>query len=234
MDEPTGVSGAARLTRVLAPGLVLVALGVLGFVGLLDAVLERDDLAALDDPLLGWLVDHRSEGLTTALTVVTDTFGPVILPGLVVVGCIVWWRLSRSWWDPALLAGAMVLSTLLSMGIKLVVERPRPAADLMSIPGFETSFSFPSGHTIGASTLVLVAGYLVWHRRRQGRVAAGGLLVWAVASVVVVLLVGGSRLYLGYHFLTDVLAGVCVAVVVLGVVVCVNCWHERPVVDDSH
>ncbi|ROS77032.1 phosphatase PAP2 family protein [Cellulomonas sp. PhB143] len=218
-----GAPAAQRgVLRAVWPGLVLVLAGVLGFALLLDALRDRDDLWTADGPLLEWLVAHRSDGLTTALTAVTTVFGPVVLPVLVAAGALVWARVARDWWDPALTVGAMLLSTLLSMLLKGLVARPRPEAELMSVAGLETSFSFPSGHTIGASTLVLVTGYLVWRRTGGGR----ALAVWALVSVVVVVLVGGSRLYLGYHFLTDVLAGVCVGVAVLGLVVAVDRWHR--------
>ena len=93
----------------------------------------------------------------------------------------------------------------------------------MSVPGVETSASFPSGHTIGAATLVLVLAYLVARSRRTWRAT----VVWAVVSVVVIVVVAATRLYLGYHFVTDVLAGACLAIAVLGVVVCVDRWPAR-------
>jgi len=221
MDGAGGRRGREVLGLVL-PGVLLVVAGVLGFAGLLDAVREQDDVWSLDDPLLAWFVAHRTAATTAVLTVVTDAFGPYVLPVLVAAGCVLWARRTGSWWDPGLLAGAMVVSTLVSTVLKMLVARPRPPDASMVVAGLERSFSFPSGHTIGAATLVLVGGYLVWHRHRSGRLLA----VWVLVSVVVVGLVATSRLYLGYHFLTDVLAGVCVAVAVLGLVVVVNRLHD--------
>ncbi len=98
----------------------------------------------------------------------------------------------------------------------------------MSVPGVESSFSFPSGHTIGAATLVLVSGYLVWTRHHSRTVA----LVWTTTTAVVIALVAFSRLYLGYHFVTDVLAAVCLALAVLGAVVMVYHWIDRKPLGD--
>ena len=151
------------------PGLALVLVGAVGFVVLLDAVRDQDDLWVLDDPLLAWMVAQRSPVATTVLTVVTTVSGPYVLPVLVALGCALWaWR-SGTWWEPGMLAGAMVLSTLVSTVLKAVVARPRPPDASMVVAGVERSFSFPSGHTIGAATLVLVGGYLVWHRHHDGR-----------------------------------------------------------------
>jgi len=224
MGEEHEGRSAGGVVAAVWPGVVLVLVGVLGFVVLLDAVRDRDDLWLLDDPLLSWMVAHRTPVATGVLTVVTTLFGPFVLPVLVAVGCVVWARRAGTWWEPGLLAGAMVLATVVSTVLKAVVARPRPPDESMVVAGIERSFSFPSGHTIGAATLVLVGGYLVWHRHHDRRVLAG----WAAASVLVVGAVALSRLYLGYHFLTDVLAGLSLAVAVLGVVVVVVRLHDRP------
>lgn len=220
---------ASQVLVLVWPGIALVVLGALGFVALLDAVRDRDDLWQLDEPLLEWLVAHRTPAVTSVLTVVTNLFGPFVLPLLVAVGCVVWARRSGTWWEPGLLAGAMVLATLTSTVLKALIARPRPPGESMVVAGVERSFSFPSGHTIGAATLVLVGGYLVWHRHHRGRLLVG----WALASVVVVGAVAGSRLYLGYHFLTDVLAGISLAVAVLGVVVVVSRLHDASAASGS-
>ncbi|MBD5787199.1 phosphatase PAP2 family protein [Cellulosimicrobium terreum] len=218
--------GRARAVAALVwPGVLLVVLGATGFALLLDAVRDEDALWNLDEPVLEWMVAHRTPAATTVLTWITTAFGPFVLPLIVAAGCVVWWRASGSWWEPAVLAGAMLLATATSTVLKAVIARPRPPDETMVVAGVERSFSFPSGHTIGAATLVLVGGYLVWHQRHSGRLLA----VWVLVSVLVVALVAGSRLYLGYHFLTDVVAGVAVAVAVLGVVVVVTRLHDDAV-----
>lgn len=203
------------------PGLVLIAGGLLVFGKMLDDVREGDDLAAIDQAVLDWLVAHRSPWLTNLLAAITFVTGPVVMPILVVVACGGWWWVRREWWRPLLLAGAMLGSTVLGMVVKDLVGRPRPPEETMHVPGAETSASFPSGHTLGTATLLLVAGYLVCSRRRSVALLVG----WGVATVVGTGLVAVSRLYLGYHFLTDVIAAIGLAVVVLGVVSIVDRWH---------
>lgn len=202
----------------VALGLALVALGTAGFVGVLDAVQENDDLATLDRPVLEGLAASRSEVLTVVLTVITTITGPSILPVIVVLGAVAWGVLGKQWWQALLLAGAMVVSTLVSVTIKAVVARPRPPVDTMTVAGVETTYSFPSGHTIGIATLLLVVGYLAWIRRPAIR----SLVLWLIVIVAGVAVVALSRLYLGYHFVTDVVASVALAVGVLGGVVVVD------------
>ncbi len=214
-----------RAARALWPGVALMVIGGIGFALMVDAVLEQDDLWTLDDPLLNGLADLRTPWLTTALTVITNAFGPVVLPIVVTVGAAVWiWRTGR-WVNPVVVVGSTFLSTALAVLVKVIVDRPRPPEELQVIPGLETSFSFPSGHTAGAAAFILVTGYLVWRKAREG----AEFVMWAFTSLAVVALVGLSRMYLGYHFLTDVVAGLCLAIVVLGAVVCLMRLREaRP------
>jgi len=211
------------------PGLVLMAAGLLVFGKMLDDVREGDDLAAADQAVLDWLVAHRSPWLTNLLAAITFVTGPTVLPILVFLACAGWWWWRREWWRPVLLAGAMIGSTALGGVVKDLVDRPRPPEETMHIPGAEHSASFPSGHTLGTATLLLVAGYLVCSRRRS----VARLVGWGVVTVVGTGLVAVSRLYLGYHFLTDVIAAIGLAVAVLGAVSIVDRIHTGPPVDRS-
>lgn len=196
-------------------GLLLVVLGVAGFLGVLDAVQESDDLAVLDLPVLALAVALRSDVATVVFTAVSAVSGPNVLPVVVLAACVAWGLAARAWWGPVLLAVSMAASGLVVMSLKAVVARPRPPADAMTVPGVEESFSFPSGHTVGTATLLLVGGYLLWVRRPSVR----GLLGWIATVVVGVGMVALSRLYLGYHFVTDVVASMALALAVLGAVV---------------
>jgi membrane-associated phospholipid phosphatase len=206
------------IVRAALPGAVLIALGLAAFAGLLDAVRENDDLSVFDRPVLAALVANRGPVATAVFSAITLVSGPIVLPLIVAVACGVWGLVRRDWWRPGLLVGAMVASTSISLAIKGIVARPRPPLSTMIVPGAEQTASFPSGHTIGAATLLLVAWYLVVSRhpthRRQ--------LWWPIATAVGAGAVGLSRLYLGYHFLTDVLAAFALAVAILGAVTIID------------
>lgn len=199
-------------------GLVLVVVGLTAFFGVVDSVQEADDLAELDEPVLNGLASARSGPVTATLTAVTTVSGPVVLPLIVLAAAVAWGTLGRQRWQAGLLAAAMLLSTAISLAVKHIVARPRPPLDTQSVAGVESTYSFPSGHTIGTATLLLVVGYLAWVRRPQLR----ALLAWLAVAVLGTALVALSRLYLGYHFVTDVAASVALAVAVLGGVVAVD------------
>lgn len=209
------------LLRAVVPGVLLAGFGLLVFGVMFDAVRERDDFALWDEPVLELLHDARTDVVTAVLAALTFVTGPTVLPFIVLVACVAWGLVRREWWRPALLAGAMIGSTVLSLVVKGLVARPRPPEETMYIPGSETTGSFPSGHTIGTATFLLVAGYLVASRHRTW----GIVVAWLVVGVVGTAAVALSRLYLGYHFLTDVVAAGGLAVVVLGVVTVVDRIH---------
>lgn len=206
---------ARRLWHAWWPALVVMGAGVAGYLVLLDWVSEQEWLWALDDPLVEWFATHRTDGLTSFMVFVSWVFGPVVLPILVGVGGAIWgWRTGQ-WFNVAVLAGSMAVAALLSTVLKYAADRPRPPEEYWQEPGGVHLASFPSGHTMCAATLVLVSGYLAWRTERSTRV----LLWWSAASLFVTAMVAISRLYLGYHFLTDVVAGFFAALTVLGLAV---------------
>jgi undecaprenyl-diphosphatase len=191
---------AAGLTLTLGVATVL-ALGV-GFGQMLDSVLERDGITVADRPVLHFLATHRQPWSITAADVITDIGSPL---GVAVTGLLVGVALAalRRSWLPLmviLLGGAGI--AVINTAVKRLVGRTRPP-QLIAAVG-EHGFSFPSGHTTGTTVVWLLSAWMFGHwviGRRAGRV-----LVWTGALLMIVA-VGVTRMYLGVHFLTDVLAG---------------------------
>ena len=97
-----------------------------------------------------------------------------------------------------LFAGITIIgSALLNLGAKQLFARERPTLWESIAP--ENTFSFPSGHAMGSITLAMVLVLLAWHTRWRWWVAA--------PMTVFVLMVGLSRVYLGVHYPSDILAG---------------------------
>jgi undecaprenyl-diphosphatase len=167
-----------------------------------DAVTDREGVAGLDRPVLDAIVTWRSNGLDAAVTEFTDLGGAVIM-SVIVVGAAAllcwWWRR----WTPALLLAIAGLGSLLMTVVgKQVVGRARPPESL-AVPPFEDSPSFPSGHTLNSWVLLLLIGYLV-AVRTTSRVVT---VVAPVLAFTFAVAMGLSRVYLGHHWLTDVLVG---------------------------
>jgi membrane-associated phospholipid phosphatase len=178
----------------------LVAAGW-AFGAVLQDVLAHDELALVDQPVALFFVGHREAWLTRLTQDVTN-LGSVrlLLPLIVAVG-VGWWLRRRTWRPLALLAAAYVGADLAFNAVKELVGRPRPPAAILLKP--VAGPSFPSGH---ATQAVAVYGMLAALLAAATPSWARKVAAWA-AAVVIVGVVPVSRLYLGAHWLTDVLGG---------------------------
>jgi undecaprenyl-diphosphatase len=167
----------------------------------LEDVLRRNGGELLDGPVQRYFVAEREPWLTTLMRVVTNLGNGAVLAALVVLAGLVWWARTRRWRPLWLLASAYLGSWALSDLVKDLTHRPRPPA--AQAIGHWTGFAFPSGHaTKAAAVYGMLAALLAAASSSWGRKVAywtGALLVAGV--------VGLSRLYLGAHWLTDVLGG---------------------------
>lgn len=100
------------------------------------------------------------------------------------------------------------------------IGRERPPITSMLLEVDHTP-SFPSGHVMGATDFLLITTFLVFSRHRRPIATIGA---FAVATILVIL-VGSCRVYLGYHWPTDVLASLSLSLVVLGAVIAVDTWR---------
>lgn len=201
---------AMRLHRRLAPNHVLIVILVVGLAlvaaltaaasAIYDAVVEADGVAALDHPALDAAKAARTPQLTTLVQAYTTLGGPIGMPVLATIVAI---GLGAAWrqWTPVLLIAATAAGSLtLTVVGKAVVGRTRPPlAD--AVPPYELSASFPSGHTLNSVALAGVVAYLLMRRQRRKRARITTLC----CACVFALAMGLSRIYLGHHWLTDVL-----------------------------
>ncbi|MET8794963.1 phosphatase PAP2 family protein [Nocardia sp. NPDC004568] len=163
-------------------------------------VVAGEATAQVDCPLHEWALTLRTDPLTTAATVITHLGGSVAMWTLALLACAVLLR-RGAYADLLLVAGVGAASAVVVPVSKQLIGRSRPpvAGQLVEVG----NPAFPSGHSVGSAAVVGVLAALFCLRTAH-RVA--GLIVAAVA-VVFVLLVGLSRIYLGVHWPTDVLAG---------------------------
>jgi undecaprenyl-diphosphatase len=202
-------------TLIAAIIAIVIGLGIFGIMW--HSVMTVGDFTRFDQPILDFTYQLRSPLLTGIMEFITNLLAPFTFAAIIGVICIIWARQKKETWRPLLLIGSLACSALLSVIIKQVVERSRPPYDFMVEP-FELSYSFPSGHTLGIAVFVFVLGYLLYSRRFEKRHAA----LWATSGLFLIALIAFSRLYLGYHWLTDVTASVGLGLVVLGVVMIID------------
>lgn len=200
-----------RVVRLLGPNGVLIATIAIGatialafawaFGEVYEGVAEGGDLERLDTPVLEWAIAHRTPALETWATIYTDIGGTTVMPILAALAAGILALAWRSWTPVVLLAGAAAGSLLMTVGGKDLFDRARPPlAD--AVPPYEHSPSFPSGHALNATVIAGVVAYLIVLRatRTVTRVLA------ITAAAVFAITIGLSRVYLGHHWLTDVIA----------------------------
>jgi membrane protein DedA with SNARE-associated domain/membrane-associated phospholipid phosphatase len=203
--EPASRTGLP-LTAVTA---VAVATSWL-FLGITQDVRAGEELALLDPRVHAWALAHRTSWLSHLLQVVTWLGSNAVVVPLLVAAAVMACRSRRSW-RPAMAVAVVYVATLaLHAGVAELVHRHRPpAADwLVGASGW----SYPSGHTIQATVGYGLLLVLLVPRRVRG---TQRLLV--VTYVLIVLGVAASRVYLGVHWLTDVLGSMSSGMALLAV-----------------
>ena len=139
---PEPVAGGLSLLTAVAGAVLLTVL--ISLDETYESVQEHDGLARVDQPLLDWMVGHRSPGLDGVVSFFTDIGGTTVLPilvTLVVAGLAWWWR---SWTPIVLMAVAAAGSIAMTEAGKDLAGRARPPQAL-AVPPYETSPSFPTG-----------------------------------------------------------------------------------------
>nr|WP_271209746.1 phosphatase PAP2 family protein [Rhodococcus wratislaviensis] len=188
-----------------ATGSALVGLQCAGLAAALIALAYQVRVGAwlisADPAVLGWFAEHRSNSVTGPAIAVTDAGGPAGTIVLAVVFGAVLARRTRSPIPALVLIGTVGGAVLASTMTKYVVGRTRPPIVTQVL--LETDLSFPSGHATGAMALFTTAAVMVGYTLPPIRRA---LLLIVAAAVTVV--VSATRLYLGEHWLTDVIGGV--------------------------
>ena len=205
----------------LLVGWIVVSALAAGFTAVLEDVLEGDGIAAVDRPALRWLATHRDLWLTRTLRVVTIAGNPAMLAALTVMVCVVatWWR--RSWLPAVIgLVGAGGIG-LIVITAKALVGRNRPPSPYAVIAA--NGYSFPSGHATGTAAVALLCAWMF--TRWVITAWAGKVAVWATA-IGVIGVVGFSRVYLGVHWISDVLAGWLLGAAWAGAVMLVGSWWD--------
>jgi membrane-associated phospholipid phosphatase len=195
----------SRFDPAVATGLALTA-AVLTFVaaatviGVLAAMARTNSgLAQYDPRIATWAAGHATTSSTPALRFISQFGGAlVVIPLAVIVAVIESLRLrSRAVW--AFLLLVVGGQFLLANSIKFFVDRARPTIDQLT--GFSGK-SFPSGHATAAAATYLAFALLLGIRRsRNTRAISAG------SAVAVAIVIAGTRVLLGVHWLTDVVAG---------------------------
>lgn len=200
----------------LVGGLLVLTVAAWVFGAVAEDVVEGD--TRLDTRLADWLHDHASPGWTTFFEGVTWLGNVPTLAAVALVAAIAL-AVKRRRAELQLLLLAAVGTQILTLGLKLGFERERPFfPDPLAT---ESSYSFPSGHASVSLAVYGTLGFILARHLDDRRSQIASL----VAAALLVGLIGFSRLYLGVHFLSDVVAGFSVGLA--WVALCAVLLHLR-------
>lgn len=186
----------------LVVGAIVAVAGTLGFAAIGEYVREGAT-QRFDDSVLRWIATHHSRWLTIFMTEVTPLgTGAVVLMIVGVAAAFLWHTEHRH--SARLLLAATAGSILLNNALKLYFQRDRP--NIFEWQTHAASSSFPSGHAMSATVVYGTVAYLL--ARLQKRRWARALTLFL--AVVMILLICFTRLYLGVHYPSDVIAGIIV------------------------
>ena len=172
----------------------------------------RVDLNPIDHGAREFVQRIASPGLTTAMRLITF-FGEGLVLAVAVTLLAILFLLAERKHAALLLAVAMAGAGLLDNLLKHLFHRPRPAPFFGTpLPG---SYSFPSGHALTSCCFFVVMAVLLAEREQRHHVR---IAIWLGAAMLAAA-IGLSRIYLGVHYATDVIAGYTFALIWLYVVV---------------
>ena len=196
----------ARTEIVALSALLIVALGVLSFIELADDMTEADGIAfdqlvlsamrPYADPTVPW----GPWWLTEAAADITSLGGISVLTLFALIA-VVFLVIQRKRLSALLLVFGLVGGVMLSEGLKALFGRERPPIQYQAVETLNASF--PSGHALLSTVFYLSLGVMLTRAFPQRGFKAYVLGV----AILIALLIGSTRVYLGAHWASDVLAG---------------------------
>ena len=201
--QPDGHANTIRMTRsavaVLMAAIVVLILGEWA-IGRAITAANATASTGVDRSVLRFMTDHEAAPLTSVMRAITYLGSSVVLVPLIVVVALAWRHWREDWQAAQLLATAYLGAALVYGTAKRLTQRARPPDELHLMHA--GGLAFPSGHATQAAAVWCTLAFL-GATLAPGR---GGRKFW-VLGLVIVGLVGLSRLYLRVHWFTDVVAG---------------------------
>ncbi|HBS58636.1 MAG: phosphatase PAP2 family protein [Bacillota bacterium] len=191
---------ATRLALTLSLGAAAAAFCLWMFAEIAEELLE-DELAVFDTQITGYIHSMASPVLTRSMKIISDAGGNWIVLGLVGLSvAVLLYRQKQHFWDAALVQICLWGGFLFNYGLKYIFKRERPPLERLVDA---TGFSFPSGHSMVSFAFYGLLFYLA-HINLPRTWLRAALLLLIGAFII---LVGISRIYLGVHYPSDVVAG---------------------------
>lgn len=196
----------------LTVGVLVVLMCGWFFGAIAEDVVEGDPIVQIDQQVATWFHQHATPTVTEAARA-TSFFGSVVWISLASTIVAAFFICRRDWLNVSLIALTMFGGGIHNMVLKHFFHRERPVLEnpLVTL----SSYGFPSGHTMGASLLYGLLALLAWKQFKERTARTAFIFV----ACLFILLIGLTRIYLGAHYLSDVLGALAAGILWL-----TFCW----------
>jgi len=178
---------------------IILTLLVISFFLMLWSVLTHR-IDAFDTAVYNLVTINKCDTVTSIYKVITFFGSTAFMVALAIFFLVIFYKNKKG----GIIAVGLIISTIINNVIKPIVKRQRPI-DLMMVE--ESTFSFPSGHTMAAVTMYGLLIYLVWQSKFDKKLK----ILFTILFGLLIVAIGLSRIYLGAHYASDVIASVIVS-----------------------
>lgn len=178
---------------------VVCGIGILIFATIV-VMLLTNNVTSLDNSIYNIIISSKSDAMTMFMTIITMMCNTEFI----IVATLLLVLLIKNKKIGGMIASNVVLCSVINTIIKHIFLRPRPVGIKLIEQG---GYSFPSGHSMMAVAFYGLLIYIIWNTKWRN--------VWKIFTttllVILILLIGISRIYVGVHFASDVIAGLSIS-----------------------
>ena len=173
------------------------------FLAIAEDVFEQE-IFEFDSVVYNFLVNNRNEALNNFFKIITQ-FGSALVLIIITILCVIFIRDKKY---KILVPANLVTIAIINIVLKNFFLRPRPD-ELRLIE--ETGYSFPSGHAMASTAFYGLLIYIV-HEKVENKILRNTI---CIMLGLLILLISISRIYVGVHYTSDVIAGTCFSIAYL-------------------
>lgn len=180
--------------------------GILFIVFIFWTVLVKMDLLVKFDEFFYKLITSSMNNTLTTIFKIITFFGSTVFMIIFALVLFIYFILKKKNIISYLTSSCLIISTILNNVIKIIIRRSRP--DVIKLVT-ETSFSYPSGHTMASVSIYGIIIYLLLNSNINKTVK----YISSVGLSLLILLIGISRIYLGAHYMSDIIGAMLVSTI---------------------
>lgn len=184
--------------------IVIIVLSLL-FV-ILCILVKLDLLSNIDESVYKFITSNMNDTTTNIYKVITFFGSTIFMVGLCVLLLVLFIILKKNIYG-YIISGTLIFSTIMNNVIKVIIRRERPIYMIVR----ETTFSFPSGHTMASVSMYGILIYLINKSNTNKKLK----IILSIILGMIPLMVATSRIYLGAHYFSDILGAIMLATIVL-------------------